>query len=381
MAKKYSTIVVSDACLAYGSPQITRLADSLGRRFARQTLVIEPDIVSLPAIAQPYCFESLRVPTAEHIYSAAGRIDYVKKAAALIDEHEPDILVICCTFCLPALLSVQKRPPVVIYYAIESIVAYGPPDISLHHHLKTWIDFIIFPEENRAERDLQRCGLLDKNFVIVLNSYNDVSSSERVVDSHKRNGRIIHQGAIGKKQTFSDYFATPEIQRLPIDIYGPIVDSWSERLREFKPRGSTPVQRCLYRGRVDLETLALIRRDYLYSICLWSPADERGLFAPSNKFFEAIADGVPPITAPHPQHVRLVEKYDCGIVMEGWSLRDLREALLRALRIARSERFGELVHNCRKAVVAELNWDRQFEHLEHRLLACVPNLASLNKSS
>jgi hypothetical protein len=360
-SRRKIVLAVSDAVLGYGSPQIPEFMRSVCEEIDATAMVIEPDVPSSPPRHDLYPDITVhRVMLERHVFEAGGRNDYCREAARLVDRIKPDVLVIFCTFALPTLLWNKHKPKAVIYYSIESILQYGWRDIHLNNVLRDRVDMVIFPEENRAARDLDRTGLPRENVYILLNSSNGPESASAVLPPDKRNGRIIHQGTVGTKETFSEYFTHPKIQRLPIDVYGPIVDEGTRQRFGGLGReaGGTT-----YRGRVNLDLLTRIRHDYCYSICIWDPTVERGLFAPSNKFFEAVADGVPPITAPHPQHARLVHAYDCGIVMNGWDFRDFRAALLQALRILKTPRYAEMVENCRRAVRAELNWKTQMEQI------------------
>ncbi len=267
-----------------------------------------------------------------------------------------------CTFALPTLLWIDFKPKVTVYYSIESIIQYGKPDIHLNRMLRKKIDLILWPEENRMQRDSDRCWFEGIASLLVLNASNPSTSADAVQPVASRLKRIINQGTLGTKETFSHYFLRPEILRLPIDIFGPLVDSESRQLERYAAtnREQPKWVQTVYHGRVGLAQLARVRRLRAFLICIWSPAEERGLYAPSNKFFEAVADGVPPITAPHPQHVRLVEKYDCGILLDDWSFVSLRRGLLTALRIFGTPRYSQLVENCRRAVRLELNAEAQF---------------------
>lgn len=354
--------IISDACLGFGSPQIIALAEALKEAMDAEVTIVEPDVpTSPPQHASFPQFRIVRQKNRKHVYDAGGRVEYCKRAAAVMNELRPDLLVVVCTFCMPALLYLKARPRFTVFYSIESIIQYGEADVILNQHLRSKIDFIIWPEENRQALDQARSGLGAIPNALVLNSANPRQSAEEIAPAAQRLRRIIHQGTIGQYHTYSHWFLKPSIRRLPLDIYGPLVDEGSKAMLAFAPgmEQADPTG-LLYHGRVDLVRLARARRTCAYSVCIWNPAEERGRFAPSNKFFESVADAVPPITAPHPQHVRLVEKYDCGIVMEDWSLSELRRTLLVGLRLFGTPRYQELVENCRRAVREELNADDQF---------------------
>lgn len=352
-------VAVSDASLGFGSPQVPEFVRSLRDHYDGECVIIEPDSFDKPPRHELYPELKIeRLPTGINPYTPEGRIRYLMAAADRINQLNPDVLVVFCTFCLPVLFKLRRRPKFVIYHSIESIVFYGETDLEMNRAAVPWIDLVIFPEENRAARDLERCEFHGVPIVEMLNCANPLSSKDNVVPPELRNGRLISQGAIAWAQTFPEYYLRDEVQRLPVDLYGPIGGPESDRLTHELKAMRKSVR---YRGLVDLHELAEIRRTYCYSIVIWTPTVERALFAPSNKFFEAIADGVPPITAPHPQHQLLVERYGCGIVMDDWSYEAFYAALRRALRLYGTSGYTEMVENCRIAVAEELHWDFQFE--------------------
>ena len=359
--KNRRVVIVSDACLGYGSPQIPAFAHEILKIGNIKITVVEPNVPKNPPKNYAYSdFEIRRIHTSAPIYSG-GRAEYCEKCARFIETTTPSVVILICTFSLPVLLYCRFKPIITLYYSIESIVQYGKQDIELNREMNNKIDAIIWPEENRMKRDTVRCQFQNVDSYLSLNSSNQKSSSDNIVPWNKRKKRIIHQGTIGSKETFSHYFMEKEIARLPIDVYGPIVDQRSRTLESLSASVYNESKaNLIYQGRIDLDQLELVRREMAYSICIWSPETERGLFAPSNKFFEAIADGVPPITAPHPQHVRIIEKYDCGIILDDWSLRALRKGLLYGLRIFGTGQYESLVENCRTAVRTELNREHQY---------------------
>lgn len=352
-------VAVADASLGFGSPQIPEFMRQLRDHYSARTLIIEPDTPDKPARHDLYPdLQIERLYTGVHPYCPEGRARYLLAAAHRLNEVAPDILVVFCTFCVPVLVKLARRPKFVIYYSIESIVTYGQTDIEMNRAAARWMDLVIFPEENRAARDMERCQLHAVPVVTVLNSANAVDSKDHIIPANQRNGRFINQGTIAAEWTFPDYYLTEQMQRMPVDIYGPVEGHAAERLRASFAEMHQNVRYC---GKIDLQSLYEARRHYSYSIVIWNPVAERALYAPSNKFFEAIADGVPPITAPHPQHKLLVERYGCGLVMDDWSYESFYRSLRHARRLYGTPDYDAMVENCRLAVTEELNWPHQFE--------------------
>jgi len=362
MNSKVKIVGVSDASLGYGSPQIPMFMQSLAIYYGTKSMIIEPDTPGKPPLHDLYPDLLIkRMYTGIHPYSTAGRIRYIMAAAKEINKLRPDILVIFCTYSFPVLFKIKYRPRFVIYYAIELISMYGSFDIMMNRYGAPFVDLVIFPEENRAAIDIERCSLHNLPIVIVYNSAATLSQANYIVHPRQRNGRIISAGTIGAELTFAEYFLHEKMQSMPIDVYGPFEGIKKKELAEAFHSLIGNVRYC---GYVDLQYLARIRRHYSFSIVIWNPAVERGLYAPSNKFFEAISDGVPPITAPHPQHKMFVQRYKCGIVMKDWSFDSFYEAIQHALKIYGTEEYDAMVENCRRAFLEELNWEKQFEKVK-----------------
>ena len=145
--------VVSDVTIGYGSPQVPLLAGSLREHYgaASSVDIIEPAQPELaPRHGQFPAFTIHRVATADHPHSPVGRTEYVWRAAKLVNRLKPDVLVISCTYCLPVLFRLNRRPRKVIYYSIESIPFYGEFDVEMNRKVAPLLDVVIFPEENRA---------------------------------------------------------------------------------------------------------------------------------------------------------------------------------------------------------------------------------------
>lgn len=362
MDTRLKIVALSDACMGYGSPQVPAFLRSLVKYYNAEGIILEPDDWEKPSKSEYFSdFTIKRLLSDFHPYTQAGRIDFNRKAAKEIDKLKPDILIIVCTFCLPALLKSHHKAKFTIYYSIESITNYGKLDVSMNRYASPRIDLIIFPEENRARLDGERCNLLEIPTAILYNSSEPLFANSPI---EERNGRIIHSGTIASEHTFADYYLKPEMQRMPIDLFGAISGTNKDRLEQNFASLSGSIR---YRGHIDIQTLAKLRREYNYSLAIWSPDKERGYYAPSNKFFESILDGVPPITAPHPQHKMIVDRYKCGIVMEDWSFDAFYEAICHALRICDTPYYEEMVANCKKAVEQELNWEIQFKKIKRFL--------------
>lgn len=350
-------MILSDVSVGYGSPQIPSLARSLGNLFQCSSVIVEPDQPDRPPVDLGIELVSLeRVYTLTHPYTWSGHVEYGLACAARIDRMKPDVVVVCAFLGIGALAAAQHKPRLVIYYGIEHTSGEMPAHRKLFNAVADKIDLCIFPEENRALLDAPRLGLEHTPKVIV---YNASENMPTVIPSEMRNKRFFYGGTIHPTRTYADQFLLGDLDKYPIDLFGNLqgFESPSEIVTNLAARTSNVTYGGYLRGGdTYLKRLA----DYSFSIIIWNPEKEDTLYAAPNKFFDAIAAGVPPICAPHPMCVRLIERYRCGILLDSWSLEDMKRGFEAALAAMAPPRFKELVSNCISARDA-LSWSKQFE--------------------
>lgn len=357
-----SVACISDVPLGYGSSQIPALLRSLEEHYeGPRVTVIEPRVPEKPSL--PHLFTRWTIHSVEtgfHPHSQAGRIEYVLQASRKVRELEPDFLVLCTGFTLPVALQLARRPRFTLYYALEMSNLYGEDEAITHRRALPLVDLVIFPEENRAALEIEHWGGIRSPFVILYNCSEMDSAEDRVLDSTARNGRLIYAGTIAERLTFPEYFLDRVMQEKPIDLFGFVVGPNGEQLEKRLRSMEGNVR---YKGPVDHRTLKKIRKQYAFSLVAWNPITIQNYYACPHKFFEAIADGVPPIAAPHPQCAKLIRRYRCGILMEDWSLSSFLEAIETALRLYGTSDYEWMVEKCRQATERELNWVIQFAKL------------------
>jgi glycosyltransferase involved in cell wall biosynthesis len=358
-------LAVSDVTLGYGTPQLPLLVTSLMEHYRAQAAVIEPAQPELPAKhgAFPH-LDIRRVVTAAHPHSETGRIEYVWRAAKLANQILADVVVICCTYSLPVLYRLKQRPKKVIYYSVESIPFYGAFDVEMNRHAAPLLDVVIFPEENRAVLETGRCGFPGAPKLVLYNTAKRRDEPFAPLAAAERHGRILYAGTISRSQTFADYLLSDSLRGATIDVYGPIKAPNEAERAELEAQLTATAR---YRGFVSAAELAEIRKAYGWSIIMWNPDNENQLYAAPNKFFESIADGVPPIAAPHPQCKLILDRYQCGLLMPDWSFDSFRKTLRHAASLYATPDWDDLVRNCGRAVASELTWDAQFDRLRQYL--------------
>lgn len=325
--------------------------------------IIEPDQTDIPPRNELFGMLKIhRVPTTFHIYSTSGRVEYIAKACKIIERLKPDILVIFTTFCIPVLFNISYKPRFVIYYSLESVSAYGELDVQMNRDIGSKVDLIIFPEENRAARFFELCGLTEIPSCIVYNCTNSIGVNN-ILPASLRNGRAIHQGRL-KDETGVDFFLDERIQSFPIDLYGVVDGKNKEAIIENLTLLLGDVQ---YKGSLDHSALSRIRKYYAYGLVFWRPVDENTYYACPNKLFESIAEGVPPISSPNPQCTLLIKRYKCGLTLNDWSFDSFYQKIKDAFELYGSDKYCEMIENCKKAVHEELNWPTQMKKVERHL--------------
>lgn len=369
MSSKVQIVGVSDVSMGYGSPQLPFFLRHL-RKYGNTTtpLLIEPDQNEKPARHENLLdLQMRRIPTIAKQYTDEGLLEYLDRAADLINATSPRYLVLSAPSLLPLLGKLKKRPFKTIYYMLESLSYYQQQGgrrakaiLGSHRLFNSLIDLVIFPEENRAEEDVKLAGMANIPYFLF---YNTTASADRpeALEWNARNGRILYSGTVERGLTFAEYFTSSKIQRYPIDIFGlvegPTKQQTFQELQSLK-------KNVRYHGYIDARTLDEIRPRYAFSFVSWNPLNSHLLNACPNKFFEAIADGVVPITAPHPQCMKVIAEYDCGIVLDDWSFDSFQSGLRYALDIYATPRYQQLVGNCFRARREKLNFSAQFKQIE-----------------
>lgn len=114
-----------------------------------------------------------------------------------------------------------------------------------------------------------------------------------------------------------------------------------------------------YVPKTEIDNSYLSRR-WLAGIALFPPSDHYKK-KELTKFFEYMAAGIPVLCSNFPVWKDFINKYQCGITANPESGKEIKEAIefLRA-NPAKTIEFGE---NGRKAVLNELNWEREEKKL------------------
>lgn len=364
------TVVVSDVSLGYGTPQILRLANSIASRYGGEVLILEPDQPERPAVKDLAIAPNVRVSrivTSRHPYGAEGSIEFTLVASDLVGRFDPDIFVAAAALGMRVGANTNlRRETIKLFYCLED-AGYPLLDDGVVPRVAGLWDLVLFPEINRLHRYSSELQLRPNTRRELIYNANE---RRRVRPVSHRNGRIFYGGLIHKDLTVAGFF--PHTPELPIDAFGKIDGYYSSETftQDLVVPGGASYKGYLRADDSFFDTLST----YAFSLVGWMPLRFDFINAAPNKLFDAIACGVPPIAAPHPQCVEIIEKWKCGLLLEDWSLDTFKRTVSKAVSAIGSDYHRELVANCQRAMEHELSWDRQFEKVAPHIDRLLPRL-------
>ncbi len=371
-------LALSDVSVGYGSPQVQYLLHSLEQHYSAASLMlVEPDQKRRVPRRPIYdSIEVLRICTTFPPYDERFMIEFALEARRILEDYRPHIVIGIHGWVLPALLTMSRRPPLFIYYMLESLShqrkGIGSMAIELNRLALGMADIVLVPERRRAEADLRVQGWKADNLIEMYNA-SPFGSIRGAVSPKDREPRVLYAGSVGP-DTLCAWMALDRVADVDFDIAGPAdTDAARQILSELSRRRNVR-----YLGVLSQAQLSAIRGNYAWSLVMWDPANINQLYASPNKFFETIQAGVPPIAAPHPQCADIIARLGCGRVMMDWKEDTFVYTVRDCMRIFREEpdTYATYVAACESATAQELNWEAQFA----RLVPFLPKATSLHKS-
>ncbi|WP_133512425.1 hypothetical protein [Candidatus Thiosymbion oneisti] len=364
-------MTIADTVFGYGSPQIAKLTESISKELQTASHILQPLVPERSVIDMNLSNMTLEtVATSMHPYTIVGRSEYNDKCARVINAIRPDIVIITNYLLFDIIDDFKYRPKKLIHLALEDLEPIlKARDASCKiERLKRQaekIDIWLFPESNRAQYDTNFLGIRwEKVFVF----YN--APSDSFVVNKDKNGRFIYAGTLNADLSIGKYIFDEQMAPYPIDVYGDLQGT-NESINTMKGKwdhlkGLRRENRVKWHGQVPKITLDKVLPEYSFSLLLWLPVGHAFLNAAPNKFFQSVATGVPVISAPHPQTKMLIERYGCGLVLDGWERHQLINGIRKAKRIFGSSVYDEMLKNCERAVSTELRWSTQFGKFNKR---------------
>jgi hypothetical protein len=362
--------VISDVDLGFGSPQTVSVSKAIAAFLGADVSVIHPVVHGRITTNDNQGVQVKAVTTRAFAWSDSGRMEFLGRAREILNADPPDFLIINNYLMLPILDLIESRPGLVIHSALEEPPSHEDPLIDgiqweNIRRLSQKIDFWIFPETNRA---IKATGLVDipsEKQCVIYNLDPSALRASKGSMAHPVSPRLIYAGTIDLNNSVGKHFFSNLFTGVPIDFFGRLNGS-PEQIDSFHSNLPETTQEAKYFGEVTHDELRSVLPSYAFSLIYWLPTNFSFLNAAPNKFFQAVAAGVPVICAPHPQCVELVNRYKCGIVADDWSLLALRSALNYAVSILGTEAYDTMEAGCARAVQEELNMATQVKRVSSK---------------
>lgn len=359
-------ITISDITLGYGSPQIIKLTKELADCYQDDFKILQPAVPNTPILPDhTYSDKIVTIPTREHPFLWLGRWQYFQQCKILIEKYKPSTLIISNYNLMPILDCLDYIPPKIINLVLEDVEQFGDnlagkAMISRLKSLAHKIDFWIFPEQNRAIHDAELFQISYDKIVVLPNIYEANPTESEVV----RIPKILYAGTLNTDVSVACHLIDPSSWKLPLDIFG---KSTQENLTAALTQARHANQGLHWHGYVSADVLDTLIPQYAFSLVFWLPNRFALLNAAPNKFFQALAHGVPVITAPHPQCKTYVERYNCGLVMKDWSKEEFIRTAKLGMNLFGTSQYQDMVNGAKRAVSQELNWQTQMKLLMNKL--------------
>lgn len=356
---EHNIIAISDIALGYGSPQIPAFIQSMAVHYDTKAYVLETDEPHRSP-QKPMNSDRLDIKRAVSslpYWSMGAHCERNEQSLSYCNTHQPKIFILFSPLQLPIIKRLGYKPDLVILYLLEIDAVH------YNHALKRYsdlVDHIVCPESERLKYILGTyCKRpYPKSHVLYNVAYK--SKNTPTLPSNKRNGRIVYAGTLNQSLTLAHEFLGDDLNLMPIDVYGNFSGDGADELQKgfFALNEDKDIS---YKGYVSSEALQEKLPQYAFSFTRWNPAAGMNYeYACPNKFFEALAHGLPPISAPHPQALKIIDKYKCGILAQGFGSEHMSEAIEKAMSIYGTSIYDDMVQNALDAYEKTFNWDVQF---------------------
>lgn len=359
-------ITISDVTLGYGSPQIIKLTKELADCHQDDFKILQPAVPNTPILPNhAFADQIVTLPTREHPFLWLGRWQYFLQCKLLINKYKPSTLIITNYNLMPILDYLDFVPPQIINLVLEDCEQFGDRlagkvMVSRLVSLAQKINFWIFPEQNRAIHDAEIFNIPFDKIVVLPNIYEANPAGIKVAKIPK----ILYAGTLNTDVSVTCHLIDPSSWNLPLDLFG---NSSQEILTDALNQARRANQGLHWHGYVSADVLDSLIPQYAFSLVYWLPNRFALLNAAPNKFFQALAHGVPVITAPHPQCKTYVDRYNCGLVMKDWSKEELIRTVRLGMNLFETSQYQDMVNGAKRAISQELNWKTQMKLLMNKL--------------
>jgi glycosyltransferase involved in cell wall biosynthesis len=206
-----------------------------------------------------------------------------------------------------------------------------PPDSvlgnSLLMKLFSWLtngcDFIVMANEDRRDFMMQTAHHAWRTPVIVLSNYPDevflqwprMELPTAITAWLQGDGYLLAQGGANPKRHLEELVeATMKIYGLRLIVVGPHRPEQLDRLRQ---RFSTDLdERVLFTGFVPQMEIVPFIDHALASVVFYSVSVTNSYLCAPNRLYQALGRGIPVIVSTNPPMRRVVEQFECGVVVD-----------------------------------------------------------------
>lgn len=358
MARALNLLGICDVSVGYGSPEITALMHDLAccDWIASAHLIEADEPDRPPASAMPDSYRLTRIHGAGlPAQSLSWTRHFINQSAKIANESRPDILILFGGAVFPVVALLDFRPQSLVYHAYEQIADLPAETLAAHQALLGEVDLVITPSVRRLIHDASFLGTWPKAVHTMYNAA-DVAYPNTLTPKPNRSHEpyLLWCGALDRNRTFADYFFSPELSDIRIDMYGRLQDDNGLR------QALVSAPNISHHGIVPADRLHNAVAQAAYSIVWWNPANSYGhLHLASNRFFSSIQMGTPSLCAPHPQCLEIARRFDCAIVMEDWSREAFVASARRAVDLFGTDAYDAMVSRCHDARDSGLNWPHQ----------------------
>jgi hypothetical protein len=349
---QYKTVIVSDVFKGYGSPQVDYLKKSIGDNDKdNNVLIIRPSLAGDQILTEE---SEWHIATTSHPHDFAGRIEYSKKAAAVVEQLNPEVLIVVNPYTLLILLSLDHQKYKIIYYGLEPIKDYPDLNVVIDFKKIKEINFeiLVYPEINRYKTEYE----LFSTKPTVMEVRNVPLAS---VNSGKNN---FNKLLIEKEFDFI-YFGTLDPRVISKEALREIHEKYKLIVFGHKNEYEMLDLNLDYRGHQNQEFI----NDYLlrsrFSLSLWSPKSIGTTFASPNKLFISISKGIPIVSFTSPQIASINLNHNIGFITKDFDHASLMKQAKLAMELGNQElllKYSEHLHSLHYEI---MNWEKESEKL------------------
>lgn len=317
------------------------------------------DGVRIQAVAKPTRRLSRMTKTAWSIYCAAARV-----GADLYHFHDPELAL--------AGLVLRARGKKVIFDAHENVpdqvfekewiprglhtIVANVYDLFERSAARRWSAIVTANEDISA-----RLSKVSSQIAAIHNypELHEFPAEPHVADPKYRSGIVIHCGGISPRTCIHEVIAA--MGKIPAQLHPRLVVTGvcdEALLSEIEQMPGWALTE--WRGRIKRAAMLELLATAGIALVLYVPADNHFSIR-SNRFFEAMACGLPVIASDFPEWKQTIEEIGCGLCVDSTNPTAIAEAI--AYLLAHPDEAAEMGLKGRRAVMERFNWKSEHAKL------------------